>query len=83
MTEMEVVGGRPVELERVELEAVRVRILPGGRMDSNNAARYLNRAIKTLAMWRLDGVGPKWAKCRGRVFYLKDDLDAFVRGEVA
>ena len=44
MTEMEVVAGRSVRIETTELEAVRVRVLPGGRMDSNNAAKYLNRA---------------------------------------
>ena len=83
MTEMEVVAGRPVEIERAEIEPVRVRILPDGRLDSNNAAKYLNRATKTLSMWRMAGVGPKWTKCRGRVFYLKDALDAFVCGEAA
>ena len=83
MTETEVVAGRSVIIETTELEAVRVRVLPGGRMDSNNAAKYLNRAPKTLAMWRMQGIGPEWSKCGGRVFYSKDALDAFIRGEVA
>ena len=83
MTETEVVAGRPVKLDKTELEAVRVRVLPDGRMDSNNAAKYLNRAPKTLAMWRMAGTGPKWAKSGGRVFYLKADLDAFIHGEAA
>ena len=81
MTETEVVAGRSVRIETTELEAVRVRVLPGGRMDSNNAAKYLNRAPKTLAMWRMQGIGPEWSKCGGRVFYYKDALDAFIRGE--
>ena len=81
MTETEVVAGRSVRIETTELEAVRVRVLPGGRMDSNNAAKYLNRAPKTLAMWRMQGIGPEWSKCGGRVFYSKDVLDAFIRGE--
>ncbi len=83
MTETEVVAGRSVRIETTELEAVRVRVLPGGRMDSNNAAKYLNRAPKTLAMWRMQGIGPEWSKCGGRVFYSKDALDAFIRGEEA
>ena len=78
-----VVAGRPVEIETIEIEPVRVRVLPDGRMDSNNAAKYLNRAPKTLAMWRMAAIGPKWAKCGGRVFYFKDALDAFVRGKAA
>ncbi len=81
MTEMEVIAGRPVRIETAELEPVRVRVLPDGRMDSNNAAKYLNRAPKTLAMWRMRGIGPPWIKCGGRVFYFKDRLDAFIRGE--
>ena len=86
MTETEVVAGRPVRIETVELEPVRVRILPGdrgGRLDSNNAAKYVNRATKTLAMWRMQGIGPEWNKCAGRVFYNKEALDAFMRGKAA
>ena len=81
MTVIELVGGRPVEIETVEFEPVRVRVLPGGRMDSNNAAKYLNRATKTLAMWRMNGIGPAWTKCGGRVFYNKEALDAFIQGK--
>ncbi len=74
---------RQVEIEEVEVEPIRVRVLPDGRMDSNNAAKYLNRAPKTLAMWRRQGIGPEWAKCGGRVFYYKNRLDAFIQGEAA
>ena len=83
MTMTEVVAGRPVEIETVNLEPVRVRVLPDGRMDSNNSAKYLNRAPKTLAMWRMRGIGPKWTKSGGRIFYKKDDLDCFLSGEAA
>ena len=83
MTETEVVAGRPVRIETVEIEPVRVRILPGNRLDSNNAAKYVNRAPKTLAMWRMQGIGPEWTKCGGRVFYNKEALDAFFRGKGA
>ncbi len=79
----EVVAGRPVEIETAEIEPVRVRVLPNGNMDSNNAAKYVGRAPKTLAMWRMQGIGPKWTKNGGRVFYNKEALDAFMRGKVA
>ncbi len=79
----EVVAGRPVEIETAEIEPVRVRVLPNGNMDSNNAAKYVNRAPKTLAMWRMQGIGPGWIKCGGRVFYNKEALDAFMRGKGA
>ncbi len=78
-----VVAGRPVEIERAEIEPVRVRVLPNGNMDSNNAAKYVGRAPKTLAMWRMQGIGPEWTKNGGRVFYNKEALDAFMRGKAA
>ncbi|MCH7544688.1 MAG: DNA-binding protein [Proteobacteria bacterium] len=52
-------------------------------MDSNNAAKYVGRAPKTLAMWRMQGIGPEWTKNGGRVFYNKEALDAFMRGKAA
>ena len=63
------------------IETVTVRVLPDGRMDRANAAKYLGRATKTLAMWALEGKGPSPHKMGGRVFYFRDDLDAFVRGD--
>ena len=63
------------------IEAVRVRVLPDGRMTRDDAARYLGKKSKTLAMWGLQGKGPRSVKVGGRRFYYKDDLDAFIRGE--
>ena len=62
------------------VEQVKVRVLPDGRLSRKDAARYLGRAEKTLAMWCLEGRGPRAVKVGGRIFYFKDDLDAFVRG---
>jgi len=62
------------------LERVRVRILPDGRMTRKDAARYLGRKPKTLAMWELAGQGPRSCKVGGRRYYFKDVLDAFIRG---
>ena len=77
----ETVAGRKVELHPTEIEPVRVRLLPGDRFDSNNAAKYVNRAPKTLAMWRMNGVGPAWTKVGGRIIYTKGGLDTYMRGE--
>ncbi len=81
MTVTEIIGGRPVEIEMIELEPVTVRVLPNGNMDSKNAAKYVDRAPKTLAMWRMRGIGPPWWKCGGRVFYNIEALDAYLRGK--
>ena len=62
------------------VEQVRVRILPDGRMARADAALYLGHQPKTLAMWALQGKGPRSLKVGGRVFYFKEDLDAFIRG---
>ena len=83
METIEFAAGHPVELETIEIEVVRVRLLPNGNMDSNNAAKYLGRAPKTLAMWRMEGIGPEWTKNGGRIFYNKEALDAFMRGKAA
>ena len=52
-------------------------------MDRKNAAKYLGRKEKTLAMWKLQGKGPRCFTVMGRCFYLKEDLDATIRGEDA
>jgi len=83
METIEVAAGHPVELETIEIEPVRVRVLPNGKVDSNNAAKYVGRAPKTLAMWRMQGIGPAWTKNGGRVFYNLEALDAFMRGRAA
>ena len=64
------------------VEQVKVRVLPDGRLSRKDAAKYLGRAEKTLAMWGMVGQGPRSVKVGGRIFYFKDDLDAFVRGDV-
>jgi hypothetical protein len=57
---------------------IEVTILPDGRLDARNAAAYLGLSVKTLAMKRCTGEGPKFVK-RGRIFYFKQDLDLWLR----
>ena len=54
-----------------------ILVLPDGRLDTTNAAAYLGLSTKTLAMMRCQGTGPRFIK-RGRIFYYRDDLDAWV-----
>lgn len=67
--------------DQVVVEVVRVRILPDGRLTREDAAKYLGLKPKTLSMWAVDGKGPPHVRLGGRVFYFKEALDAFVRGE--
>ena len=61
----------------METKMVTVVILPDGRMDAKNAAKYLGLTVKTLAMMRSQGRGPRFVK-RGKVFYFKADLDEWI-----
>ncbi|OEU64984.1 MAG: hypothetical protein BA863_18645 [Desulfovibrio sp. S3730MH75] len=60
-----------------EIEMVSVKMYPDGRLDTKNASAYLGLEEKTLAMKRSDGTGPSFIK-RGRIFYFKEDLDAWI-----
>lgn len=61
----------------LDLERVRVVMFPDGRLDAKNAAQYLGLSVKTLAMMRSAGTGPRFLK-RGRIFYFLDDLKAWM-----
>jgi hypothetical protein len=66
------------------VEQVRVRVLPDGRISREDAARYLGHtSSQTLATWQVQGKGPRSVKVGGRIFYFREDLDAFVRGDAA
>jgi hypothetical protein len=60
-----------------EIETVRVVAYPDGRLNTDNAARFLGLSPKTLAIMRSNGTGPSFVK-RGRIFYFLDDLQAWV-----
>ncbi len=60
------------------LERVQVRLTPDGRLNRNDAARYLGCKTKTLAMWKSQGKGPRSVKVGGREFYFIDELDTFI-----
>lgn len=64
------------------IDQIRVRVLPDGRVSRNDAAAYLGRKPKTLAMWALERRGPAIVRVGGRCFYRLDDLRRFVDGEV-
>lgn len=54
-------------------------IYPDGRLDAKNASIYVGLSVKTLAQFRCLGKGPKFLNpTGGRVFYYKDDLDAWI-----
>ncbi len=65
------------------IEQIRVRVTPDGRLTRKDAAKYLGRAEKTLAMWQMERKGPPSVLVGGRRFYFKEALDAFIRGEAA
>lgn len=62
---------------------VTVTVLPDGRVDRRNAARYLGLTTKTLANWQHNGYGPRSRLVGARRFYNIEDLRAFASGEAA
>ena len=68
-----------VPVETVIVEQRRVRMLPDGRMAREDAALYLGHKPKTLAMWQLQGKGPRSLLVGSSRFYFKSDLDEFIR----
>jgi len=62
----------------MQLNEISVTIYPDGRLDAANAALYLGLSVKTLAMWRSTGTGgPAYIK-RGKIFYFRAELDAWL-----
>ncbi|MCL2644313.1 MAG: hypothetical protein FWD51_02520 [Betaproteobacteria bacterium] len=57
-------------------------VLPDGRMDTRNAAIYCGLSVKTMAMLRCTGAGPRFVK-PGRVFYYQKDLDEWLHRNTA
>ena len=51
----------------INIDHIKVTAFPDGRVDTINASRYLGLSVKTLAIMRSDGTGPRFIK-RGRVF---------------
>ena len=65
------------------VDQARVRVLPDGRMARADAATYLGRRPKTLAIWHTQGKGPRSYLVGGRRFYYLRDLDEYIQGEQA
>ena len=62
----------------MDTNQISIKILPDGRMDAKNAALYLGLSVKSLASYRGKGKnGPPFIK-RGKVFYYRSDLDAWL-----
>lgn len=60
---------------------IEVEVDPLGRCDTANAGKVIGKSVSTLSNWRTMGIGPRWFRVNGRVYYNFDDLVAFGRGE--
>lgn len=60
-----------------ELEKERIRVLPDGRVDRPNAAKFLGYTSGTLRNWAYRGIGPMVRKVGGKAFYRLEDLEAY------
>lgn len=64
------------------VEQVKVMVLPDGRVDRSNSAKYLGKKAKTLAEWKRLGIGPRQFMVGGRSFCHIDDLRAYASGSL-
>lgn len=53
-----------------------------GRLRVSEAAKYLGMGHSTLDRMRHEGRGPRYLKLGGRVFYRREDLDAYIEAGV-
>ncbi|MBV9842395.1 MAG: DNA-binding protein [Sphingomonadaceae bacterium] len=65
------------------MDEIKVMVLPDGRLDRANAAKFLGYQPKTLAEWHRLGKGPRSRLVGGRRFYFIEDLRAFAQGVAA
>jgi hypothetical protein len=54
------------------------RWTPDGRTPRKGAATFIGVKPATMALWQRTGIGPMPRKIAGRVFYRREDLQAFV-----
>jgi excisionase family DNA binding protein len=70
-----------MSIKKLTLCQQTVEILVDGRMTVQNACVYLGIGPDTLARLRKNGDGPMYIKFDRRVFYYKDDLDAWIESK--
>lgn len=58
--------------------ATGIRLYADGRMNAQDAARYLGLSYKVLANYRSQGAGPCFYKAGKFVFYRRNDLDSWM-----
>ncbi|BAE52447.1 hypothetical protein amb3643 [Paramagnetospirillum magneticum AMB-1] len=61
------------------VQTIQVVVLPDGRMDRENAAKYLGLNARTLCNLAVQKAGPRYVRVRGRVYYFLRDLDAYIQ----
>jgi DNA-binding transcriptional MerR regulator len=49
------------------------------RLTSKQASALLGISPKTLATWRGEGFGPQYSRIRGRIYYFKQDVYAWIK----
>ena len=57
------------------------------RLNTKEASEHLKNigtpfTPKTLEVWRCLGKGPRFIRVRRKVFYSKEDLEEFARGQI-
>ena len=67
-----------MSLEHAPHRSTRADALESRLLDPHEASDYLRMARQTLARWRCHGLGPRFVRIGGRIFYDRSDLDRFI-----
>ena len=60
------------------IKEIEFEVYPDGRMDTENAGKYLSYSPNTLAKMRSQGTGPRYIKKAG-IWYYQADLDDWLK----
>lgn len=63
------------------VQVIKIRVLPDGRVSRAEAAKLFDRTPKTMAEWASKGWGPRCIHVGGRVFHDYAECLAMARGE--
>jgi hypothetical protein len=67
--------------DETRIDELRIRVLPGNRISAHDTARYIGCSYKTLCHWQMKKIAPASIKIRGKRYYYRQAVDAFIQGE--
>ena len=70
---------RDIDDRRRGIRITEIEIMPDGRMNRENAAKYLGMSVVGLEGWATRARGPKYTLIARKAWYWKQDLDDWIK----